>query len=59
MAIDPRTLYKNADLTGETARAQRQAEQYGFDYVDLEHFQIAHALYQSSTSGELVRLEEC
>jgi len=44
MASDPRTLYKNADPTGEAARAQRVAEQYGFPYVDLEHFQIDHEL---------------
>ena len=36
MAADPRTLlYKNADPTGEAARAQRLAEQYGFEFVDL------------------------
>ncbi len=48
MATDPnRSLYKNADPTGEAARAQRVADQYGFDYVDLEHFQIDHALFSS------------
>ena len=40
MATDPRSLYKAADPTGEAARAQRLAEQYGFPYVDLEHFQV-------------------
>src|SRR5260221_1081991 len=46
MATDPRSLYKNADPTGEAEPAQRLAEQYGFSYVDLEHFVVDHELFR-------------
>jgi type II secretory ATPase GspE/PulE/Tfp pilus assembly ATPase PilB-like protein len=49
------SLYKSADPTGETARAQRQAEQYGFDYVDLEHFQIDHGLFRDIPLDLMIR----
>jgi type II secretory ATPase GspE/PulE/Tfp pilus assembly ATPase PilB-like protein len=57
MASDPRTLYKNADPTGEAARAQRVAEQYGFPYVDLEHFQIDHELFRTIPLDLMIRYQ--
>src|SRR5438105_10757640 len=57
MATDPRLLYKNADPTGEVARAQRLAEQYGFPYVDLEHFQIDHALFRDIPLDLMIRYQ--
>jgi type II secretory ATPase GspE/PulE/Tfp pilus assembly ATPase PilB-like protein len=58
MVSDPnRSLYKNADPTGEGARAQRVAEQYGFPYVDLEHFQIDHALFSSIPLDLMIRYQ--
>src|SRR5215210_8897818 len=57
MAIDPRSLYKNADSTGEAARAQRLAEQYGFEYVDLEHFQIDHGLFRDVPLDLMIRYQ--
>src|SRR5213596_234735 len=57
MATDPRSLYKNADPTGEAARAQRQAEQYGFDYVDLEHFQVDHDLFRNIPLDLMIRYQ--
>jgi len=57
MATDPRSLYKNADMTGEAARALRLAEQYGFDYVDLEHFQIDHALFRDVPLDLMIRYQ--
>ena len=57
MASDPRTLYKNADPTGEAARAQRVAEQYGFPYVDLEHFQIDHDLFRTIPLDLMIRYQ--
>jgi type IV pilus assembly protein PilB len=56
MATDPRTLYK-ADPTGETARAKRVAEQYGFPYVDLEHFQIDHDLFRNVPLELMIRYQ--
>ncbi|HEY6139286.1 MAG TPA: GspE/PulE family protein [Thermoanaerobaculia bacterium] len=56
MATDPRTLYK-ADPTGETARAKRMAEQYGFPYVDLEHFQIDHDLFRNVPLELMIRYQ--
>src|SRR5256885_1326954 len=56
MAIDPRTLYKT-DPTGEGARAQRLAEQYGFDYVDLEHFQVDHGLFRNIPLDLMIRYQ--
>jgi len=57
MASDPRTLLKNADVSGETARAQRVAEQYGFPFVDLEHFQIDHQLFQDVPLDLMIRYQ--
>ena len=58
MVADPnRTLYKNADPTGEAARAQRLAEQYGFPFVDLEHFQIDHQLFRDVPLDLMIRYQ--
>ena len=58
MAADPRTiLYKNADPTGEAARAQRLAEQYGFEYVNLEHFQVDHQLFRDVPLELMIRYQ--
>jgi len=56
MATDPRSLYKT-DPTGETARARRMAEQYGFPYVDLEHFQIDHELFRTVPLDLMIRYQ--
>src|SRR5260370_9784724 len=58
MAADPRTiLYKNADPTGESARAQRMADQYGFDYVNLDHFQVDHQLFKDIPLELMIRYQ--
>jgi type IV pilus assembly protein PilB len=57
MATDPRSLYKNADPTGETARAQRIADQYGFEFVDLDHFQSDHALFRDIPLDLMIRYQ--
>src|SRR5216684_3387268 len=57
MATDQRFLYKNADPTGEAARAQRIAEQYGFEYVDLDHFQSDHALFRDIPLDLMIRYQ--
>src|SRR5438874_2032733 len=54
---DPQPLYKNADPTGEAARAQRLAEQYGFPYVDLEHFQGDHQLFRDIPLELMIRYQ--
>ncbi len=58
MAADPRTLlYKNADPTGEAARSQRLAAQYGFEYVNLEHFQVDHQLFKDVPLELMIRYQ--
>jgi type II secretory ATPase GspE/PulE/Tfp pilus assembly ATPase PilB-like protein len=58
MAADPRTLlYKNADPTGEAARAQRLAQQYGFEYVQLDHFQVDHQLFKDIPLDLMIRYQ--
>src|SRR5437868_11902286 len=57
MAIDPRSLYKNADPTGEAARAQRLADQYGFPYVELEHFVVDHDLFRNVPLELMIRYQ--
>jgi len=57
MATDPQTLYKNADPTGEAARARRLADQYGFPYVDLDHFQIDHDLFRDIPLDLMIRYQ--
>jgi type IV pilus assembly protein PilB len=57
MATDPTLLYKNADPTGEAARAQRLADQYGFDYVNLEHFVVDHELFRNIPLELMIRYQ--
>ncbi|HYR27614.1 MAG TPA: ATPase, T2SS/T4P/T4SS family, partial [Thermoanaerobaculia bacterium] len=58
MVADPnRTLYKNADPTGEAARARRLAEQYGFPFIDLEHFQGDHQLFKDIPLDLMIRYQ--
>src|SRR5213080_798362 len=57
MTTDPRSPYKNLDPTGEAARAQRLAEQYGFPYVDLEHFQVDHQLFRDIPLDLMIRYQ--
>jgi type II secretory ATPase GspE/PulE/Tfp pilus assembly ATPase PilB-like protein len=58
MVADPnRTLYKNADPAGEASRARRLAEQYGFPFVDLEHFQIDHQLFRDIPLDLMIRYQ--
>src|SRR6266568_3837758 len=57
MATDPRSMYKNSDPTGDAARAQRLAEQYGFTYVDLNHFQIDHQLFRDIPLELMIRYQ--
>ncbi|HET8797539.1 MAG TPA: GspE/PulE family protein [Thermoanaerobaculia bacterium] len=58
MVADPnRTLYKNADPNGEATRARRLAEQYGFPFVDLEHFQIDHQLFRDIPLDLMIRYQ--
>ncbi|HEX9502692.1 MAG TPA: GspE/PulE family protein [Thermoanaerobaculia bacterium] len=57
MATDPRSLYKNLDPTGEAARAQRLADQYGFPFVNLEHFQVDHQLFRDIPLDLMIRYQ--
>ena len=50
-------MYKNLDPTGEAARAQRLADQYGFPYVNLEHFQIDHQLFRDIPLELMIRYQ--
>jgi type II secretory ATPase GspE/PulE/Tfp pilus assembly ATPase PilB-like protein len=56
MATDPRTLYKTTE-TGDSARAQRLAEQYGFDFVDLDHFSVDHDLFRNIPLELMIRYQ--
>src|SRR5213593_4793748 len=57
MSTDPRTMYKNLDPTGEAARAQRLADQYGFPFVNLEHFQVDHQLFRDIPLELMIRYQ--
>src|SRR5260370_39612624 len=57
MATDPRSVYKNLDPTGEAARAQRLADQYGFPFVNLEHFQVDHQLFRDIPLDLMIRYQ--
>ena len=58
MVADPnRTLYKNADPSGEASRARRLAEQYGFPFVDLDHFQGDHQLFRDIPLDLMIRYQ--
>jgi type II secretory ATPase GspE/PulE/Tfp pilus assembly ATPase PilB-like protein len=56
MATDQRSLYKT-DPTGEAARARRMAEQYGFPYVELDHFQVDHELFRNIPLELMIRYQ--
>ena len=58
MVADPnRTLYKTADPNGEASRARRLAEQYGFSFVDLDHFQGDHQLFRDIPLDLMIRYQ--
>src|SRR6201993_3640240 len=57
MATDHRSLYKSADPTGEAARAKRMADEYGFPYVDLTHFQVDHSLFRDIPLDLMIRYQ--
>jgi type II secretory ATPase GspE/PulE/Tfp pilus assembly ATPase PilB-like protein len=58
MVADPnRTLYKNADQSGEASRARRLAEQYGFPFLDLDHFQGDHQLFRDIPLDLMIRYQ--
>jgi type II secretory ATPase GspE/PulE/Tfp pilus assembly ATPase PilB-like protein len=58
MVADPNLkLYKNADPSGEAARARRLADEYGFPFVDLEHFQIDHQLFRDIPLDLMIRYQ--
>jgi type II secretory ATPase GspE/PulE/Tfp pilus assembly ATPase PilB-like protein len=58
MVADPnRTLYKNADPSGEAARARRLADQYGFPFVDLDQFQGDHQLFRDIPLDLMIRYQ--
>jgi type II secretory ATPase GspE/PulE/Tfp pilus assembly ATPase PilB-like protein len=58
MVADPnRTLYKTADPNGEATRARRLAEQYGFPFVDLDHFQGDHQLFRDIPLDLMIRYQ--
>src|SRR5688572_33277821 len=58
MTVDPNLLYNPAaDTSTEASRAQRLAEQYGFPYVDLEHFQVDHALFRDIPLDLMIRYQ--
>jgi|RhiMethySRZTD1v2_1073278.scaffolds.fasta_scaffold00025_23 type II secretory ATPase GspE/PulE/Tfp pilus assembly ATPase PilB-like protein len=58
MVADPnRTLYKTADPNGEASRARRLAEQYGFPFVDLDHFQGDHQLFRDIPLDLMIRYQ--
>src|ERR1051326_7472388 len=56
MATDQRSLYKT-DPTGEAPRARRLAEQYGFPYIDLDHFQVDHELFRNVPLELMIRYQ--
>jgi type IV pilus assembly protein PilB len=59
-ATDPSTrslLKAGADASTETARAKRVAAEYGFAYVDLEHFQVDHGLFQTIPLDLMIRYQ--
>src|SRR5438445_11063230 len=57
MTTDPRSMYKNLDPTGEAARAQGVAQEHGFPYVDLEHFQIDHQVFRDVPLDLMIRYQ--
>jgi type IV pilus assembly protein PilB len=58
MIADPnRSLYKSADPTGEASRARRLAEEHGFPFVELEHFQIDHQLFRDIPLDLMIRYQ--
>jgi type II secretory ATPase GspE/PulE/Tfp pilus assembly ATPase PilB-like protein len=58
MVADPnRTLYKTADPNGEASRARRLAEQYGFPFLDLDHFQGDHQLFREIPLDLMMRYQ--
>ncbi len=53
---DPNFIYTRADAA-EVAHARRLADEYGFEYVDLDHFQIDAALFREVPLDLMIRYE--
>ncbi len=51
------TLYKQSDTGLESNRAAQIAEQYGFEFVDLDHFVIDHSLFREVPLDVMVRYQ--
>jgi type II secretory ATPase GspE/PulE/Tfp pilus assembly ATPase PilB-like protein len=49
-------LYTRADAA-EIANARKVAEQYGFEYVDLDHFTIDHTLFREIPLDLMIRYQ--
>jgi type IV pilus assembly protein PilB len=50
-------LYTATEATSDIARAKRIAEQYGFEYVDLDHFHVEHSLFQEIPLDLMIRYQ--
>jgi len=50
-------IYSKSDAEADVARAKKLADHYGFDYVDLEHFQIDHDLFKEIPLDLMIRYQ--
>jgi len=50
-------LYRHADNTADISRARQLADDYGFEFVDVEHFQIEHSLFREIPLDVMIRYQ--
>jgi type II secretory ATPase GspE/PulE/Tfp pilus assembly ATPase PilB-like protein len=50
-------LLTQTDAATEAARARQLAAEYGFEFVDLEHFQIEHSLFREIPLDLMIRYQ--
>lgn len=51
------SIYRRPENTVESERARSLAAEYSFEYVELEHFQIDHALFHEIPLDVLIRYQ--
>jgi type II secretory ATPase GspE/PulE/Tfp pilus assembly ATPase PilB-like protein len=50
-------VYRQSESVSEAARARRTAEEYGFEFVELDHLQIDHSLFREIPLEVMIRYQ--
>ena len=57
LKVADQSLYSPNEAASDAARARKMAEDYGFEYVDLDHFQVDHSLFREIPLELMIRYQ--